>query len=179
MDSSSTGKGPEAPGPKRPRDRRATHRAAIEIPAVLHVGTREVGCSIRDLSTRGIALVVRESLAPGMVVRVGFRLPNSRQAIDVAGVLVRAAGGRGQSTLGLEFVEPDADTVRTIRTFVERNRSDSPFSQRRRRGPDTLRVTHREQAEALRGIYQKAVGDKAKTGKRRSLLDRLLGRDKR
>ena len=157
--------------PAGPRDRRATHRAAIEIPAVLQVGNRDIHCSIRDLSTQGIALALKESVAPGMVVRVVFRLPNSRQPVEVTGVLVRSAGGRTDNTVGLQFVQPDADSVRVIETFVARNRSDRPFS--RGRGPDTARVQTSESAASLKGLYQAAVDDVVeKPGKRRGLLAR-------
>ena len=173
MRSSDGGGSPGASGgPGGPRDRRTTHRAAIEIPAILHMGGRRVDCSLRDLSTRGIALAMRESLAPGMVVRVAFRLPNARQPVEVAGVLVRQAGGRDDGTVGLEFVEPDADTMRIIETFVDRNRSDRPFSHRRLDGPDTERVEVSEDAARLRGLYRKAVDDVAEKPKRRGLLAR-------
>lgn len=178
------GAGGGAAGPARPRDRRATHRAAIEIPAVLRVGNRNLDCSIRDLSTKGIALSLKESVAPGMVVRVVFRLPNARQPVEVAGVLVRQVGGRMESTVGLEFIDPGADALRDIRTFVERNRSDLPFSRRERgpgkTGPDTARVVVGESggsAASLRGLYRKAVDDVAeKGGERRGLLARWLRR---
>ena len=85
-------------GAGAPRDRRATSRAAIEIPAVLHVGTQELACSVRDLSIKGIALTLKESVAPGMVVRVVFRLPNSRQPVSVSGTLTRQSGSRSESS---------------------------------------------------------------------------------
>ncbi len=157
-------------GASAPRDRRASHRAAIEIPAALHIGSRRIDCSIRNLSAQGIALAIRESVAPGMVVRVVFRLPNARQPVEVAGVLVRSVGGRDGNTLGLEFIEPDADTVRTIKTFVARNRTDRPFS--RADGPGRA-------GDALEGLYERAVSEVAeKTGKRRSLFDRWKRRGK-
>ena len=131
-----------------------------------------MNCTVRDLSTHGIALTLRESLAPGMVVRVAFRLPNSRQPVEVAGVLVRQAGGREEGTVGLEFVQPNADTMRVIETFVDRNRSDRPFFRRRLDGPDTKRVEVSEDAARLRGLYQQAVDDVAERPKRRGLLDR-------
>ncbi len=161
--------------PVRPRDRRATHRAGIEIPAVIQLGMREVACSVRDLSTRGISLVVKESLAPGMVVRAVFRLPNARRPVEVTGVLVRQAGGRDKTTVGLQFVEPDADSVRIIRTFVGRNRSDRPFS--RGGGRDTARIEAGKSAASLQGLYEKAVDDVGEKGrKRRGFLARWLHR---
>ena len=164
---------PPGTGAAAPRDRRVTHRAAIEIPAVLHVGTREVDCSIRDLSSRGIALALKESVAPGMVVRVVFRLPNSRQPVQVSGVLVRTGGGRQDSTVGLQFIEPDADSVRVIDTFVARNRSDQPFSRDRARGPGATSADKSESGAPLEGLYKKAVTEVGeKTGKRRGLFDR-------
>ena len=164
-------------GAGAPRDRRASHRAAIEIPATLHIGSRRIDCSIRNLSTQGIALAIRESIAPGMVVRVTFRLPNARQPVEVAGILVRSVGGRGGSTLGLQFIEPDADAVRTIRTFVTRNRSDRPFSLAAGRGAGGGRG--RAVGDPLEGLYKRAVSEVAeKTGKRRGLLDRWRRRGK-
>ena len=173
---SAGGSPPRPPGSARPRDRRGTPRAAIEIPAVMRVGGREVNCSIRDLSTGGIALAVRESVAPGMVVRVVFRLPNARQPVEIAGTLVRRVGGPSGSRVGLEFVEPDPDALRAIETFVQRNRSDRPFS-RGADGPDTSQVTASEDAAALRGLYQRAVDEVIDVpGKRRGLFDRFRRR---
>jgi hypothetical protein len=176
---SSKGTGPPGTGSGAPRDRRATHRAAIEIPAILHVGTREVACTVRDLSRQGIALVVKGSVAPGMVVRVGFRLPNSRQPVEVSGVLVRTDGGRHHSTIGLQFIEPNADAVRVIDTFVDRNRSDRPFSRRPARGRRLAGVDTSESGAALDGLYKKAVSDiDEKGGRRRGLFARWLHRAK-
>ena len=175
---SAKGSPPRPPSAARPRDRRGTHRAAIEIPAVMRIGGREVSCSIRDLSTGGIALAVRESVAPGMVVRIIFRLPNARQPVEISGTLVRRVGGPGESLVGLEFVEPDPDALRIIETFVLRNRSDRPFS-RGADGPDTSRVAASEDTAALRGLYQKAVDEVIdKPGKRRSLFHRFRRRRK-
>ncbi len=146
---------------------------------MLHGGTGEVACSVRDLSTRGMALVLKQGLAPGMVVRVSFRLPNARQPLEVAGVLVRAAAELGNSTVGLQFVEPDADVLRAIETFVRRNRSDRPFSRRRWSGPDTGPVVTSGSAASLRGLYKKAVAEVGKKdGRRRGLLGRWLRRDR-
>ena len=152
--------------PPRPRDRRATHRAAIEIPAVLDLGTRQVHCTIRDLSVQGIALSLRESIPPGMVVRVVFRLPNARQPVEVTGVLVRASGGRAEGTVGLQFVQPSADSVRAIETFVARNRSDRPFSGAARGGRAPAEVERKGKGDSLSGLYRKAVDDVAAAEKR-------------
>ena len=176
----------EAPGSSEngggaPRDRRATHRAALEIPAVLHVGTRHVDCSIRNLSREGIALAVKESVAPGMVVRVVFRLPNARQLVEVAGVLVRTGGGRSENVVGLQFIEPNADAVRVIDTFVARNRSDLPFSERPPEAPTApgVEVVDSRPTESLEGLYKRAVSDVAeKGGKRRGLFARWRRRGK-
>lgn len=171
---SGSAKGPGGPRTAvgAPRDRRATHRAAIEIPAVLHVGTREVGCSIRNLSAQGIALALPESVAPGMVVRVVFRLPNSRQPVEVAGVLVRTVGGQHESTVGLQFIDPSADAVRVIDTFVARNRSDQPFSRERPSGRPAAEDEGNKSGARLEGLYKKAVDEVAdKPGRRRGLFD--------
>lgn len=180
MSGKSGGGPPEgAADPGRPRDRRTTHRAAIEIPAVLRVGDRRVTCTVRDLSTTGISLTTGERLAPGIVVRVAFRLPNARVPVEVSGSLVRQSGSRAESTVGLRLVEPDAETMRTIKTFVSRNRSDRPFSRRPggsgRPDPGELEISDGE-AE-LRGLYRRAVdGVGKKPQGRRGLLDRLLRR---
>lgn len=170
---SASKQGPDGPGggAGAPRDRRASHRAAIEIPAALHLGSRRIDCSIRNLSAQGIALSIRESVAPGMVVRVVFRLPNARQPLEVAGVLVRSIGGRDGSTLGLQFIEPDADAVRAIETFVARNRSDGPFSRGGARG--AAGGGRGRAGDRLERLYEKAVSEGAETsGKRWSLLER-------
>ena len=139
---------------------------------MLRVGERAVDCKIQDISTRGVALAIRGGLPPGMAVRVVFRLPNARQPLEVAGVVVRQAGARTKSTVGLELVDPDADTVRAIETFVARNRSDRPFS-RDREGPDTDRIQVAEDAAALRGLYREAVDQGAEQrGGRWRLFDR-------
>lgn len=164
----SVGNGPGAGAPPRaPRDRRATHRAAIEIPAVLNLGTREVHCTIRDLSVQGIALSVKESIPPGMVVRITFRLPNSRQPVEVTSVMVRASGGGAESTIGLQFVQPNADSVRVIETFVDRNRSDRPFSGAARGGRARVEGERQGTGDSLSGLYRKAVDEVAAAKKRR------------
>lgn len=177
MSASSRDRDESGQGTGTPRDRRARHRAAIEIPAALHIGNRRIDCSIRNVSTQGIALAIREGVAPGMVVRVVFRLPNARLPVDVAGVLVRSGGGRGGSTLGLQFIEPDADAVRTIETFVARNRSDGPFARAAGRG--TAEGGRGRTGDPLKGLYEKAVSEVAgKASKRRGLLDRWWRRGK-
>lgn len=177
MGGSSKVSGPPGQSPGAPRDRRATHRAAIEIPAVMHVGTRVVDCSIRNLSTQGIALAIGESVAPGMVVRVVFRLPNARQPVEVAGVLVRTVGGLDDSTIGLQLIEPSADSVRVLETFVARNRSDQPFSLGRADGRRAAGADRSKSGARLDGLYKKAVDEVAeKPGKRRGLFARLRGR---
>lgn len=180
MDSSSRDSGSSARPGGAPRDRRATHRAAIEIPASIHLGSRRIGCSIRNLSAQGIALTSRESVAPGMVVRVVFRLPNARQPLDVAGVLVRSVGGRDGATVGLQFIEPDADAVRAIETFVARNRSDRPFSGGGGAAAPAKDGGGRERrADPLAGLYKRAVSEVAeKSGKRRGLFARWRRRGK-
>ena len=162
------GSGPGAGGaePSRPRDRRATHRAAIEIPAVLDLGTREVHCTIRDLSVQGIALSLKESIPPGMVVRVVFRLPNARQPVEVTSVLVRASGGREEGRVGLQFVQPNADSVRAIETFVARNRTDRPFSGATRGGRAPAEAARQGSGDSLSGLYRKAVDEVATAEKR-------------
>lgn len=113
-----------------------------------------------------------------MVVRVVFRLPNSRQPLDLAGVLVRSVGGRDGATLGLQFIEPDADAVRAIDTFVARNRSDRPFS-RAGAGPAKDGGGRDRAADPLEGLYRRAISEVAeKTGKRRGLFARWRRRGK-
>lgn len=177
-----TAGGPRVRGPAGasgglPRDRRATARADIEIPAVLRVGTRDVACTIRNLSTQGIALAVTESVAPGMVVRVVFRLPNARQPIEVSGILVRIDGGRLLGTVGLQFIEPGADSVRDISTFVTRNRSDLPFSGRPAGARKSGRPDKSESGASLGGLYKRAVKEVAeKRAKRGGLFARWRDR---
>lgn len=163
-------------GPPRraaPRDRRAANRAAIEIPAQLRVGTRELPCTLRDVSLEGIALNIGENIAAGMVVQVAFRLPNSRQPLEVACAPVSSEGGRQRGVLGLRFVDPTPEVQRVIGTFVERNRSDLPFSRR----PPARSVPAgggREGAgEVLDDLYQRAVHEVGeKRDERRGLFAR-------
>jgi hypothetical protein len=164
-----------------PRDRRGGPRAAIEIPAVLHMGTRALACSIRDVSIQGIGLAVGESVAPGMVVRIVFRLPSSPQPIEVAATLARVAGSRNERVVGLQFVEPSADALHAIGTFVSRNRSDQPFSHRRRAadGGAGAEADESDSSASLAKLYERAVSDvENKPPKRGGLLDRWLRRDK-
>ncbi len=156
-----------------PRDRRATPRAAIEIPAVLKMGSREVPCTIRDLGSQGIAVAVRESVVPGMVVRVAFRLPNARQPVEVAAVPLRSDGGRGEGRVGLSFIDPDPDAVRAIETFVARNRSDQPFSRRRAAAVGTAGAGASESGQSLDDLYDRAVSAvDEKVDKRPGLFER-------
>jgi hypothetical protein len=162
-------KGRGAPGGRSgaPRDRRATHRAAIEIPAVLKMGAREVHCTIRDLGSQGVAVAVRESIAPGMVVRVVFRLPNARQPVEVAAVPLRSDGARREGRVGLSFIDPAPDAVRAIETFVARNRSDQPFSRRRAAAAGTPGAGTSESGHLLDELYNRAVSEVDEMGSRR------------
>ena len=170
---------PSTTGGDAPRDRRQTPRAALGIPGVLGVGTRQVGCSILDMSRQGIALVVKETVASGMVVRLNFRLPNSHRPVEVAGVLVRSNRGQDGTTVGLQLIEPDADALRVIDMFVARNRSDRPFSGVGDHGADeSADASQSERDESLEGLYQEAVSGVSKnTEKRRGFFARWFRRD--
>ena len=170
--------GAPAAGSNGPRTRRVAHRAAIEMPAVLRLGTRDVHCRIHDLSTQGVGLEVKESLAPGMVVRVVFRLPNARQPIEITAVPVRSHGGGREAVLGLKFVEPGPYAVRAIETFVARNRSDQAFSRRRQAGTPVASPDRSESGAALDDLYREAVSEVAeKKDRRGGLWRRWLRRD--
>ncbi len=115
---------------KAPRDRRSQHRAAMQIPATVQLGSETFDCSVRDLSVEGMAISHSGGAKLGSILRVVFRLPNSPQPIEVAGVLVRTEPLETRGAWGLRFVDPPAQAVRAISTYVARNRSDLPFSQR-------------------------------------------------
>lgn len=155
-----------------PRDRRATHRAAIDIPAVLHLGEEEFPCTILDLSVQGMAVSHKGGVPADAAVRLVFRLPNARQPLEVAGIVLRREPGTRSATLGIRLILPSEQVTAAIETWVSRNRSDRPFS-RPGGGGATAGADPTERDGDLAALYRSAVdGSAKKDGRRGGLFGR-------
>ncbi len=128
---------------------------------------RELVCQSHGISVAGLTLATDERVEPGTLMRLDFRLPYAEQPLALIAKLERIDRSGERSLWVLSFVELPRETVDIIERYVERHRSDLPFSSARgRQRPAAKREA--EMDKALKGLYSRAVnGDQPAGGPRR------------
>lgn len=106
-------------------DRRAGRRAVfVECQVVREDEFKLVGDRAIDLSTDGMLLLTKKSVAKGKELLVSLRVPGTGHWIDVTATVARVVRGRRHGdrgrALGLRFEPLDTDSNRLLRWALRR-----------------------------------------------------------
>lgn len=106
---------------------RETKRLSIGLEVSYEMEGRIVSAFTKDISTRGMFIITRETLPMGSDVNLTFTLPESQEELKVTGKVVRELkdqqDGHLVGGMGISFKDMDERSAEAIRDFVESNLS--------------------------------------------------------
>lgn len=103
-----------------PLARRAFKRASYVAPVrVLLEAAPPCDGRTEDISEGGVLLFVERDIPVGQRVRLRFAAPMTGLVVEVGATAKWAREQRGRRVAGLEFIDPPADALESIRRYVE------------------------------------------------------------
>lgn len=106
-------------------ERRAAKRLNVELKAKYYLNGKPTNSKTRDISTKGIGLVLDEKLSPGTSLRLQILLPEKNKLIRAKGVVVWSRDSAVKSfnkrlfDTGIKFTYLDESSEKELFTLID------------------------------------------------------------
>lgn len=101
------------------KERKRASRTAVEIPAIVFVGSDRLQCRLLNVSATGIALASSSRRPRGAWVRIHFQLPGQLEITEADAVLVRSDERGPEAEWGVEFLNLRPEARAQLHEFVD------------------------------------------------------------